>query len=340
MERTSLTPSKKSRPTRDKPMGRCVLVLSGPDDATTTEVVRALLKRGTAVTRIDTGDFPQEITLDARTSGGEWTGRISTGEYFVDLEDVGSIYYRRPTRFRFPDSMSAGDQVFAAAEARFGVGGVLLSLDALWVNDPGKAALAEYKPHQLRVAGSVGLSVPKTVITNNPETVREFAAGLEGPMVCKPLSSVVLYSGDEPEIAFTTRVDIAGIDPERVSATATQFQEWVPKQYDARVTMVGQRPLAVAIRASSSSAFVDWRRDYSALDYSVVEPPVEVTTGMRRYLDEFGLAYGAFDFVITPDGEWVMLECNPMGQWLWLQEEAGLPVTAALADLLTEGTTE
>ena len=50
-----------------------------------------------------------------------------------------------------------------------------------------------------------------------------------------------------------------------------------------------------------------------------------------------GLNYGAFDFVITPDGDWVMLECNPAGQWLWLEHETGAPIAAALADLLTEG---
>jgi hypothetical protein len=43
-----------------------------------------------------------------------------------------------------------------------------------------------------------------------------------------------------------------------------------------------------------------------------------------------------FDFVVT-GRKWVMLECDPAGQWLWLQEETGVPIAAALADLLTEG---
>jgi hypothetical protein len=30
-------------------------------------------------------------------------------------------------------------------------------------------------------------------------------------------------------------------------------------------------------------------------------------------------------------------ECNPNGQWLWLEHEAGLPIAAALADLLSSG---
>ena len=58
---------------------------------------------------------------------------------------------------------------------------------------------------------------------------------------------------------------------------------------------------------------------------------------MIEYLTAFNLNYGAFDFVITPDGEWIMLECNPSGQWLWLHHVAGLPIPEALADLLTGG---
>lgn len=61
---------------------------------------------------------------------------------------------------------------------------------------------------------------------------------------------------------------------------------------------------------------------------------------MRAYLAAFRLPFGAFDFVITPDGEWVMLECNPNGQWLWLHHMAKLPIPAALADLLTGALTE
>jgi hypothetical protein len=60
---------------------------------------------------------------------------------------------------------------------------------------------------------------------------------------------------------------------------------------------------------------------------------------MLRFLEAFGLSFGAFDFVVTPDGEWVMFECNPFGQYGWLEEALDLPITAALADLLTNGAT-
>jgi hypothetical protein len=51
----------------------------------------------------------------------------------------------------------------------------------------------------------------------------------------------------------------------------------------------------------------------------------------------FGLSFGAFDFTITPDQEWIMLECNPFGAYGWLEDALDLPITPALADLLTDG---
>jgi hypothetical protein len=40
---------------------------------------------------------------------------------------------------------------------------------------------------------------------------------------------------------------------------------------------------------------------------------------------------------LTGDETWCFLECNPNGQWAWLEETAGLPIASALADLLENG---
>jgi len=82
---------------------------------------------------------------------------------------------------------------------------------------------------------------------------------------------------------------------------------------------------------------LDWRSDYDHLSYRVVTPPPEVRRALHRYLRRFGLVFGAFDFALTGDG-WVFLECNPNGQWAWMEDPTGLPMTAAFADLLAEGT--
>lgn len=59
--------------------------------------------------------------------------------------------------------------------------------------------------------------------------------------------------------------------------------------------------------------------------------------GVLALMKRFGLTFGAFDFAVTPAGQWVMFECNPAGQWAWIQDRTGLPICAAIADLLAEG---
>lgn len=316
--------------------GGVVLVLTGHDDTTADAVVAELNKRDAAVVRMDLGDFPLRLGMAAWTGTACWDGQLWTEAASVDLADIVSVYYRRPTRFTFPVELSDGDRVFASAEARLGLGGVLAALDAMWVNDPTRVAVAEYKPLQLRVAARLGLRVPRTLITNSHRAAVGFARDA-GKLVCKALSSLVLNDNGVANAIYTRRVDIDDVDPDELATTAHLLQEWVPKHFDARVTMIGERAHAVAIHAGSAESHLDWRTDYAHLYYETITVPDDVITGMAAYLSAMGLHYGAFDFVVTPGGEWVFLECNPAGQWLWLQEEAGLPIAAGLAELLATG---
>ncbi|MGH3905685.1 MAG: ATP-grasp ribosomal peptide maturase [Pseudonocardiaceae bacterium] len=314
-----------------------VLVLSGHDDLTADAVIGELHQRAATVVRMDTGDFPIRSQLAAILSVEGLNGRLRTESIDVDLDTVQSIYYRRPTRFTFSDALSEIDTVLATTEARLGFGGVLGALDTLWVNHPARVATAEYKPIQLRVAARCGIDIPRTLITNDKATAVEFADAVGGPVVCKMLSSLVLSEQGVPHMAYTSLIDPRAIDSAEFSVTTHLVQEWVPKKCDVRLTMAGRRVFAVAIHASSRQGYVDWRSDYSSLEYRTVDPPSGVVTAAAQFLQYLGLEFGAFDFVVTPDDEWVMLECNPAGQWLWLQDEVGLEIAAGIADLLVAG---
>lgn len=314
-----------------------VLILTCAEDPTADAVVAELAGRDVPVVRLDLGDFPVQLRLSAVNTGGAWTGRFGAGRVAVDWSDVRSVYFRRPTRFRLPAGLSEPDQVLAAVEARHAIGGVLASLDTLWVNDPLKQVAAEYKPLQLAVAATSGLRVPETLLTNHQPDAVEFAARVGGRVVGKQLSSIVLSEQDEMRMTYTTLLDPAGIDPVQFGVTAHVIQKWIPKAYEARVVVVGREPISVAIRSSSAAGQVDWRSDYDSLSYERVDTPDPVRLGTGRFMDTLGLNFGAFDFVVTPDGEWVMLECNPAGQWLWLEQETGAPIAGALAELLAAG---
>jgi D-alanine-D-alanine ligase-like ATP-grasp enzyme len=60
-----------------------------------------------------------------------------------------------------------------------------------------------------------------------------------------------------------------------------------------------------------------------------------VDAGLHRLMRSFGINFASIDMIVTPEGEFVFLDLNPNGQWLWLEEELGLPLVASMADLLT-----
>jgi D-alanine-D-alanine ligase-like ATP-grasp enzyme len=58
---------------------------------------------------------------------------------------------------------------------------------------------------------------------------------------------------------------------------------------------------------------------------------------MKKSLKKLGLAgmlFGALDFIYSKEGEYVFLELNPNGQWLWLEHESGYNLTKKVAENL------
>lgn len=315
-----------------------VLVLARDLDSQADRLVETLGERGVPVFRTDLAAFPRALDLNARLGEDGWDGVLATERREVRLSEIRAVWYRHPTHFEFPEGMSGPEWRHAAAEARCGLDGVLSSLDVLWVNYPSRESDA-LKPRQLHVARRCGLRVPDSLVTNRPAGVRDFARDIGGALASKTLAAALLVESGRLQMAYTRRIEPPELDDlTGVDTTAHLFQEFLTKAWEARVTVVGDRVFGAAIHAGSDAARVDFRADYGSLDYAIVEPPESVIAGMLRFLKAFGLSFGAFDFAVTPDGEWVMLECNPFGQYGWLEEALDLPITAALADLLMNGT--
>jgi hypothetical protein len=240
------------------------VVFAQEGDAPVDAVVRELTRRDVAVFRADTSWFPSRLVLDARLDDtGRWVGTLATEHRSVDLADVRAIWYRDPTAFRFPATMTEVERAYAHREARLGFGGVLAALpDVLWVNHPNRAADAMFKPLQLTTAAACGLRVPPTLVTNAPDAVTRFArthprADRAG-VVCKSFGSNSVTEGGQLKVAFTHRLTDRDLtDLRSVSTTATQVQRWVDKSHEARVIAVGRRMFTVLIRAHSVPARVD-----------------------------------------------------------------------------------
>ncbi|MDQ0376474.1 ATP-grasp ribosomal peptide maturase [Amycolatopsis thermophila] len=292
--------------------------------------------RGVEVHRLDTQRFPTQLSLSARLRGGRWAGQLRTEHRTVELDTIDAVWYRSPKPYRFPAGLNEVELGHAKVEAKYGLAGVLMALPVLWVNHPARLADSAYKPVQLAAAARCGVRVPDTLITNEPDAVREFAG--EARTVTKMLGAVSIVEDGIRKVARTEPVTEAHLaDLRGVEHTAHQFQHWAAKRHEARMFVVGDQITTAAIHAHTAAAYIDWRDGYDTNTYELIEPPDAVRGAVLCMMRELGLVYGALDFVIGPDGEWTFLEVNAGGQYGWIEDATGAPITAQLADLLTKG---
>ncbi|MBT2228979.1 ATP-grasp ribosomal peptide maturase [Nonomuraea sp. NEAU-A123] len=304
-----------------------VLVLTRLEDSSADMVIGHLVASGAQVARFDPGvDFPEKATLSTVFADGSSWGYLAAPTRHINLKRVRAVYYRRPTPYRTGSTCQV--ERFSGTEARFGLGGVLASLPCPYLSHPLVLAEAEQKPLQLLVAQRVGFTVPATLITNQLDDARTFAAEY-GPIIYKPVRGTsFMESNGSLCTIWTTAVDPADLN-ETVRHAPHLFQACVNKTADLRVTVVGEQIFCVQIH----SDLLDWRADYDRISYAVIESPSDLSERCLSFLKAFRLRFGAFDFALTDDGP-VFLECNPNGQWGWIEDHTGLPIAAAIADLL------
>lgn len=106
--------------------------------------------------------------------------------------------------------------------------------------------------------------------------------------------------------------------------TLSKFQSYVKKWIEVRAFVLGKEVYAVAIFSQSNpKTTVDFRR-YDRLKPNRVVPyqlPEEVKKGVCQFMREANLNSGSLDFIVTPDGDHIFLEVNPVGQF----EQVSIP---------------
>ncbi|MEU2605024.1 ATP-grasp ribosomal peptide maturase [Streptomyces albus] len=313
-----------------------VLVLTRRLDPVADLVVAELNTRGAPVVRLDPGDLPDHSLFTARLDGAAgWSGTWRGRHRDLDLGAVTAVHWRRPSPPRATVPASEPDaRRWADAEARAGFRGVLDALPCIWINHPAANAAAGSLPGALAEAARCGLRVPRSLVTNDPHSAREFVASLPGGVAAyKSIGAGGPVTCDGVTYAsWTSRVRADDIT-DAVGVTAHYFAEWIDKAYEVRLTAVGGRLFAAEIHTHSEAARIDFRRDYDACSYTVCDVPADVADGVRSLMDTYGLRYAALDFLVGHAGLWHLCDINPAGQYGWI-EALRAPITRAIADEL------
>jgi glutathione synthase/RimK-type ligase-like ATP-grasp enzyme len=299
--------------------------------AKNTHVERVLQHIKRDVTVMDTGSFSAFAGIDARLGSGKAQRRFRLpDDRQVDLDDVGVVWRRRLRPLSVhADVTDADSRRFAWSETDEALLGMLYTLDCPWMNPPHADEVAQRKIRQLQVASELGLSVPETLVTNDPAQAAEFIASYPpGAVVCKAFRNLAEASRWTRRV---TQEDLARIDAVRYAPVT--FQEFIPAVVDLRVIIVEDDIFAASIR-SAPGYETDYRPGLGSAAVEPYELPTDVADGLQRLMQAFGLRYGAIDMRVTPEGDHVFLEVNPGGEYLFVSDRTRQPVPQAIAATL------
>lgn len=106
-------------------------------DPTADHVLLELRERGADVVRFNTEDIPVRARLALRLSSDGSAGSLNVGGRSFDLEEVESVWYRRPGLPQPAEEIAdLADRDFAVDESDEALFGLWRVLDCLWVSHP------------------------------------------------------------------------------------------------------------------------------------------------------------------------------------------------------------
>lgn len=172
-----------------------------------------------------------------------------------------------------------------------------------------------------------GFRTPETLISNEPDEVRAFAAD-HGAVINKSISGIRSIVA-EFDVADYERLD-------RIRWCPVQFQQRV-EGTDMRVHVIGDEVFATEIVTTG----VDYRyaaRDGGSTELSAIDLPVELAGRRIEMTAALGLALAGIDLRRTPGGEFYCFEVNPSPAFSYYELNTGQPISSAIAAYLDGAT--
>ena len=319
--------------------GQSVLIITSKFDPHADHVIQIFKTREIPFFRLNTDDFHDDYTIAAHDRPFELLFRDAWGRAHSYPAETRAVWHRKPVDPAHPKAVidDATRNIVLQETNEFLT--YPSAIDAArWVNNPAANQRAQRKFPQLRLASALGLRVPRTLITNDPSRARDFQQEIDGPLICKSMKAQSFEESGRASFIFSRKVQAAEFQAhiDQIRHCPTFLQEYIQKDHELRVTVFGDRVFCCRIDSQSvAGAESDWRRiDPFKIPHRIVELDPAVETALKAMMQDAGLLYGAFDLIVTPQGEAVFLELNPNGQYLWIELITGAPLSQAMVDLL------
>ncbi|MFA9431991.1 hypothetical protein [Egicoccus sp. AB-alg2] len=263
------------------------------------------------------------------------TVSIQAGSVLVDVRDIDAAWYWKPNSFRVPGAEENVSRQMTYVNEVTSLNRALWSVlpESIWLSSPLQLWRAERKFQQLLLAREVGFEIPRTMVSSDWSMIEKFMGAETQNLVVKMARGVLadqnhVMAMPTTLLALPQRNALQGV----VSPFPGIYQPYLEKRREWRITTVKEEAFPAAIYTNGKSR-VDWRQSQTSNDvtFAKEDPPSLVLEYCVEYLRRSELGYGAFDLVEDEDGQFFFLECNPSGQYSWLEELLGLPISGSLA---------
>ncbi|MDR1681182.1 MAG: hypothetical protein LBS12_05295 [Prevotellaceae bacterium] len=318
-----------------------ILIITTKKDLHPAPVIARLKAKNAAVFRLNTEALLTDYEFCWRSRSNEtgfWMRDIQTGLEFRD-SDITSVWEQgpqRPSVPAFPNTPEINRHNLKEAAAflkalRYSIKDIY-AIGSI-VND----RVATSRMLLLQTAQKIGFVTPDTCFSNRRNAILEWAAPYEY-VALKPIENT---GGDA---VFTVRkiktAQLAGMPDEQFAQTVGYLQNYVEKAYELWITVIGKKVFACKMDSQpddDDKSCTDRRQgNGQKLRYETYTLPQVIAYRCILFLQQLGLHFGCFNFLVTPAGHFVFLDCNPNGQWLWIEEATGLEISKAIATALIQ----
>jgi len=212
--------------------------------------------------------------------------------------------------------------------------------DLFWFGNPINERKGSSKIWQMQIANKVGFDIPTTVYSNDlSKTLKEFE---NQNIAIKPVTVDGIMGNDKEVVFYTKKIPYEEFrDTNEIGFrnNINHIESYTEKKYELRITYVKDEAFACKIDSQvkeKDKGRIDWREGYDhEISFTAIELPHEVDKKCKAFLQEVECNFGCFDIIVTQGDEYVFLECNLNGQWLWIEDATGLQISKKMAHVFS-----
>ena len=304
-----------------------ILILGSNEEAHAKYIFDKLKAKNIDVEYIDTRQYPESLFLSYSPNNILEGSFIKINNKKVYVKDIKGVYWRWSYGIKY-QNISNTDQnanMIVQKECKSALDSLfhITKNTCNWLNPITAIEMHKNKAYQLSLMSKNNIRTPKTLITNDFESMREFYETNNKNVIYKPVAGG----------AYTKKLAEEDFLPERkeqLKYCPITLQECIDGE-DVRVYAFKNKFFAGIIKANS----LDFREDKNA-EIIRIKLPKEVKSDCKKVLKLFDLNYSGIDIRKTKDDEFVFIEANPAPMFGYFEKVTGYPISDTLVEKLTQ----